>query len=43
MSLSLHQIKSEQTRERLLDAALTLMEIKGHGQLSVHEVAQLRV
>ena len=37
---NLHQIKSEQTRERLLDAALGLMYTKGHGQLSVHEVAK---
>jgi AcrR family transcriptional regulator len=40
MNRSLHQIKSEQTRERLLDAALELMNAKGHGQLSVHEVAR---
>lgn len=40
MSRNLHQIKSEQTRERLLDAAVTLMHTKGHGQLSVHEVAR---
>lgn len=40
MSRNLHQIKSEQTRERLLDAALDLMQAKGHGQLSVHEVAR---
>lgn len=40
MTRSLHQIKSEQTRERLLDAALELMHAKGHGQLSVHEVAR---
>jgi AcrR family transcriptional regulator len=37
---TLHQIRSEQTRERLLEAALTLMQEKGHGQLSVHEVAR---
>ena len=37
---NLHQIKSEQTRDRLLDAALGLMQAKGHGQLSVHEVAR---
>lgn len=37
---NLHQIKSEQTRERLLEAALGLMYTKGHGQLSVHEVAK---
>ena len=40
MSRTLHQIKSEQTRERLLDAAVGLMQAKGHGQLSVHEVAR---
>jgi AcrR family transcriptional regulator len=40
MNRTLHQIKSEQTRERLLVAALSLMQAKGHGQLSVHEVAR---
>lgn len=40
MTQNLHQIKSEQTRERLLDAALDLMQAKGHGQMSVHEVAR---
>lgn len=40
MNRNLHQIKSEQTRERLLDAALGLMHAKGHCQLSVHEVAR---
>lgn len=40
MTPNLHQLKSEQTRERLLDAALELMQAKGHGQLSVHEVAR---
>lgn len=40
MTRNLHQIKSEQTRERLLDAAVELMQAKGHGQLSVHEVAR---
>ncbi len=40
MTRTLHQIKSEQTRERLLDAALGLMHAKGHGQVSVHEVAR---
>lgn len=40
MTRNLHQIKSELTRERLLDAALDLMHAKGHGQLSVHEVAR---
>lgn len=40
MTRNLHQIKSEQTRERLLDAALALMHAKGHGQVSMHEVAR---
>lgn len=40
MTRNLHQIKSEQTRVRLLDAALDLMHAKGHAQLSVHEVAR---
>ncbi len=37
---TLHQLRSEQTRERLLDAAIALMDAKGHGQWSVHEVAR---
>jgi len=40
MALTLHQLKSEHTRARLLDAAVGLMQAKGHGQLSVHEVAR---
>lgn len=40
MNINLHKIKSEITRERLLDAALDLMQSKGHGYLSVHEVAR---
>ena len=40
MTRNLHQIKSEQTRERLLDAAVDLMQAQGHGQLSVHAVAR---
>ena len=40
MAPNLHQLKSEQTRERLLDAALELMQAQGHGQLSVHAVAR---
>lgn len=40
MTQTLHQIKSMQTRERLLDAALDLMQSKGHSQLSVHAVAR---
>ena len=37
---NLHQIKSEQTRERLMDAALDLMQAKGLAGLSMHEVAR---
>lgn len=37
---NLHQIKSEQTRERLIDAALDLMQAKGLAGLSMHEVAR---
>lgn len=40
MRPNLHQIKSEQTRERLLSAALDLIQTKGHGHISVHEVAR---
>lgn len=40
MQPNLHQIKSEQTRERLLGAALDLIQTKGHGHISVHEVAR---
>ena len=40
MRPNLHQIKSEQTRERLLCAALDLIQSKGHGHISVHEVAR---
>ena len=40
MNRTLHQIKSEQTRERLLDAAVGVMHSKGHGQVSLHEVAR---
>ena len=39
MPPNLHQQKSEQTRERLLDAALELMQSKG-GAVSMHEVAR---
>lgn len=38
---NLHQIKSEQTRERLMDAALDLMQAKGLAGLSMHEVARM--
>jgi AcrR family transcriptional regulator len=41
MTRTLHQLRSEQTRERLLDAALVVMQTKGHGQVSVHEVARV--
>ena len=40
MARNLHQIKSDQTRGRLLDAALGLVQSKGHAQLSIHEVAK---
>ncbi len=40
MPATLHQLRSEQTRERLLDAAVVLMDTKGHAQWSVHEVAR---
>lgn len=40
MPATLHQLRSEQTRERLLDAAIALMDAKGHGQWSVYEVAR---
>lgn len=40
MPPTLHQIKSEHTRARLLDAAVQVLESKGHGQLSIHEVAR---
>lgn len=40
MPATLRQLRSEQTRERLLDAAIALMDAKGHGQWSVHEVAR---
>ncbi len=38
---NLHQIKSEQTRERLMDAALDVMQAKGIASLSMHEVARM--
>lgn len=40
MTRTLHQVKSEHTRARLLDAAVGLLEARGHAQLSVHEVAR---
>ncbi|MFA7667445.1 MAG: TetR/AcrR family transcriptional regulator [Burkholderiaceae bacterium] len=33
------QIRSEQTRERLLNAAMQVLQTRGDGQLSIHEVA----
>ncbi|WP_374665147.1 TetR/AcrR family transcriptional regulator [Ramlibacter sp.] len=35
-----HQIRSEQTRQHLLDTAVSLMQAKGHGQFSIHELAR---
>lgn len=40
MTPNLHQIKSAQTRARLLDAAMEVLQTKGYGQLSLHEVAR---
>ena len=37
---NLHQLKSAQTRARLLDAATDVLQSKGYGQLSLHEVAR---
>jgi AcrR family transcriptional regulator len=39
-TLNLHQAKSELTRERLLRSALDVIQAKGLGQLSLHEVAK---
>jgi len=36
-----HQIKSAETRTRLLNAAEEILLSKGHGQLSIHEVARV--
>lgn len=38
---NLHQIKSAQTRTRLLTAAEEILLSRGHGQLSIHEVARV--
>lgn len=38
---NLHQIRSAQTRARLLDAAMKVLQTKGYGQLSLHEVARV--
>ena len=35
-----HQLRSELTRARLIEAALEVLEGKGLAQLSVHEVAR---
>jgi AcrR family transcriptional regulator len=40
VTLNLHQAKSELTRERLLRSALDVIQAKGVGQLSLHEVAK---
>lgn len=41
MTHNLHQIRSAQTRARLLDAAMNVLQTKGYGQLSLHEVARV--
>ncbi|WP_439589278.1 TetR/AcrR family transcriptional regulator [Hydrogenophaga sp.] len=41
MAPNLHQLKSTQTRTRLLDAAIEVLESRGYGQLSIHEVARV--
>ena len=41
MAPNLHQLKSTQTRSRLLDAAMQVLQTKGYGQLSIHEVARV--
>lgn len=38
---NLHQAKSAQTRARLLQAAEEILLSKGHGQLSLHEIARV--
>jgi AcrR family transcriptional regulator len=40
MKPNLHQVRRERTHERLLNSALTLMQDKGAGQLSIQAVAQ---
>jgi AcrR family transcriptional regulator len=40
MKPNLHQVKSELTHERLLNSALSLMQEKGAGRLSIQAVAQ---
>jgi len=40
MKPNLHQVKRELTHERLLNSALTLMQQKGAGRLSIQAVAQ---
>lgn len=41
MTPNLHQIKSAQTRARLLDAAMDVLQTRGLAQLSLHEVARV--
>ena len=41
MAPNLHQLKSTQTRSRLLEAAMEILQTKGYGQLSIHEVARV--
>lgn len=41
MTPNLHQLKSTQTRARLLEAAMEVLQTKGYGQLSIHEVARV--
>ena len=40
MKPNMHQVKSELTHERLLNSALSLMQEKGAGRLSIQAVAQ---
>ncbi|MFM1981236.1 MAG: HTH-type transcriptional regulator BetI [Pseudomonadota bacterium] len=41
MFINLHQRKGAQTRARLLEAAAQVLQSKGYGQLSLHEVARV--
>jgi AcrR family transcriptional regulator len=41
MTPNLHQLKSAQTRARLLGAAMDILQSKGYSQLSLHEVARV--
>jgi AcrR family transcriptional regulator len=40
MKPNLHQVRRELTHERLLNSALTLVQEKGAGRLSIQAVAQ---